>query len=81
MTARALIIAAPNSGAGKTTITLGLLSALKRKNKTRPASVCHTMKLSPSLAASERSTFRHGVSSRNRGSDWHIRLNVSICQT
>jgi len=31
MTARALIIAAPNSGAGKTTITLGLLSALKRK--------------------------------------------------
>ena len=31
MTARALIVAAPNSGAGKTTITLGLLSALKRK--------------------------------------------------
>jgi cobyrinic acid a,c-diamide synthase len=31
MTARALIIAAPNSGAGKTTVTLGLLSALKRK--------------------------------------------------
>ena len=31
MTARALIMAAPNSGAGKTTITLGLLSALKRK--------------------------------------------------
>ncbi|TMJ70664.1 MAG: cobyrinate a,c-diamide synthase, partial [Alphaproteobacteria bacterium] len=31
MTACALIVAAPNSGAGKTTITLGLLSALKRK--------------------------------------------------
>ena len=31
MTARGLIIAAPNSGAGKTTITLGLLAALKRK--------------------------------------------------
>ena len=31
MTARALIVAAPNSGAGKTTVTLGLLSALKRK--------------------------------------------------
>jgi cobyrinic acid a,c-diamide synthase len=31
MTARALIIAAPNSGAGKTTVTLGLLAALKRK--------------------------------------------------
>ena len=31
MTARALIIAAPNSGAGKTTVTLGLLAALKRR--------------------------------------------------
>src|SRR6266511_3759285 len=31
MTARGLIIAAPNSGAGKTTITLGLLAAFKRK--------------------------------------------------
>ena len=31
MTARALIVAAPNSGAGKTTVMLGLLSALKRK--------------------------------------------------
>ena len=31
MTASGLIIAAPNSGAGKTTITLGLLAALKRK--------------------------------------------------
>jgi cobyrinic acid a,c-diamide synthase len=31
MTARGLIIAAPNSGAGKTTITLSLLAALKRK--------------------------------------------------
>jgi cobyrinic acid a,c-diamide synthase len=31
MTARGLIIAAPNSGAGKTTVTLGLLAALKRK--------------------------------------------------
>src|SRR5262245_66195952 len=31
MTARGLIVAAPNSGAGKTTITLGLLAALKRK--------------------------------------------------
>jgi cobyrinic acid a,c-diamide synthase len=31
MTARGLIIAAPNSGAGKTTVTLGLLAAFKRK--------------------------------------------------
>jgi cobyrinic acid a,c-diamide synthase len=31
MTARGLIVAAPNSGAGKTTITLGLLAAFKRK--------------------------------------------------
>lgn len=31
MTACGIIIAAPNSGAGKTTITLGLLAALKRK--------------------------------------------------
>jgi cobyrinic acid a,c-diamide synthase len=31
MTARGLIVAAPNSGAGKTTVTLGLLAALKRK--------------------------------------------------
>ena len=31
MTARGLIIAAPNSDAGKTTVTLGLLAALKRK--------------------------------------------------
>jgi cobyrinic acid a,c-diamide synthase len=31
MTARGLIIAAPNSGAGKTTVTLGLLAALKRR--------------------------------------------------
>jgi cobyrinic acid a,c-diamide synthase len=31
MTARGLIIAAPNSGAGKTTIALGLLAAFKRK--------------------------------------------------
>jgi cobyrinic acid a,c-diamide synthase len=31
MTARGLIIAAPNSGAGKTTITLAVLAALKRR--------------------------------------------------
>src|SRR5262249_44993105 len=31
MTARGLIIAAPQSGAGKTTITLGILAALKRR--------------------------------------------------
>ncbi len=31
MTARGLIIAAPSSGAGKTTVTLGLLAALKRR--------------------------------------------------
>ena len=31
MTARGLIIAAPNSGAGKTTVTLGILAALKRR--------------------------------------------------
>jgi cobyrinic acid a,c-diamide synthase len=31
MTARGLIIAAPRSGAGKTTVTLGLLAALKRR--------------------------------------------------
>jgi cobyrinic acid a,c-diamide synthase len=32
MTARALIISAPRSGAGKTTVTLGLLAALKRRS-------------------------------------------------
>src|SRR5262249_26308720 len=32
MTARGLIIAAPQSGAGKTTITLGILAALKRRS-------------------------------------------------
>jgi cobyrinic acid a,c-diamide synthase len=31
MTARGLIIAAPNSGAGKTTVTLGVLAAVKRR--------------------------------------------------
>src|SRR5215831_16683941 len=31
MTARGLIIAAPNSGAGKTTVTLGVLAAFKRR--------------------------------------------------
>jgi cobyrinic acid a,c-diamide synthase len=31
MTARGLIVAAPRSGAGKTTVTLGLLTALKRR--------------------------------------------------
>ena len=31
MTARGLIIVAPRSGAGKTTVTLGLLAALKRR--------------------------------------------------
>ena len=31
MTARGLIVAAPHSGAGKTTVTLGLLAALKRR--------------------------------------------------
>ena len=31
MTARGLIIAAPQSGAGKTTITLALVTALKRR--------------------------------------------------
>ena len=31
MTARGLIVAAPRSGAGKTTVTLGLLAALKRR--------------------------------------------------
>ena len=31
MTARGIIIAAPRSGAGKTTITLGLLAALARR--------------------------------------------------
>ena len=31
MTARGLIIAAPSSGAGKTTVTLGILAALKRR--------------------------------------------------
>src|SRR5262249_53305423 len=31
MTARGLIVAAPNSGAGKTTVTLGILAALKRR--------------------------------------------------
>src|SRR5262249_42544658 len=31
MTVRGLIIAAPHSGAGKTTITLGILAALKRR--------------------------------------------------
>src|SRR5213076_3022415 len=31
MTTRGLIIAAPRSGAGKTTVTLGLLAALKRR--------------------------------------------------
>ena len=30
MTARGLLVAAPNSGAGKTTVTLGLLAALRR---------------------------------------------------
>ena len=32
MTARGLIIAAPHSGAGKTTVTLALIAALKRRN-------------------------------------------------
>ena len=31
MKARGLIIAAPNSGAGKTTVTLGVLAAFKRR--------------------------------------------------
>src|SRR5712671_4850481 len=31
MTARGLIVAAPRSGSGKTTVTLGLLAALKRR--------------------------------------------------
>ena len=31
MTARGVIVAAPRSGAGKTTVTLGLLAALKRR--------------------------------------------------
>src|SRR5215471_15021389 len=31
MTARGLIVAAPRSGAGKTTVTLGLLAALRRR--------------------------------------------------
>ena len=31
MTARGLIISAPRSGAGKTTVTLGLLAALKKR--------------------------------------------------
>ncbi len=31
MTARGLIVSAPSSGAGKTTVTLGILSALKRR--------------------------------------------------
>src|ERR1700680_2160713 len=31
MTARGLIVAAPASGSGKTTVTLGLLAALKRR--------------------------------------------------
>ncbi len=31
MTARGLIIAAPRSGAGKTTLTIALLAALKRR--------------------------------------------------
>ena len=31
MTARGLIIAAPHSGAGKTTVTLALIAALKRR--------------------------------------------------
>ena len=31
MSARGLIIAAPHSGAGKTTITLAILAALKRR--------------------------------------------------
>jgi cobyrinic acid a,c-diamide synthase len=34
MTARGLIIAAPSSGAGKTTVTLGILAALKRRGGT-----------------------------------------------
>jgi cobyrinic acid a,c-diamide synthase len=34
MTARGLIIAAPSSGAGKTTVTLGILAALKRRGVT-----------------------------------------------
>src|ERR1700728_4339119 len=38
MTARGLIIAAPRSASGKTTVTLGLLAALKRKGiAVRPA--------------------------------------------
>ena len=35
---------------------------------------------SASLAASERSTFRHGVARRNCGSNWQSRLSVSMCQ-
>src|ERR1700674_1157041 len=31
MTARGLIISAPRSGAGKTTVTLGILAALRRR--------------------------------------------------
>lgn len=31
MTARGLIVTAPRSGSGKTTVTLGLLAALKRR--------------------------------------------------
>src|SRR5258705_999894 len=34
MTARALIVSAPRSGAGKTTVTLGLLAALRRRGTT-----------------------------------------------
>jgi cobyrinic acid a,c-diamide synthase len=37
MTARALIVSAPRSGAGKTTVTLGLLAALRRRGTVRAA--------------------------------------------
>ena len=40
MTAQALLIAAPRSGAGKTTVTLGLIAALRRRGKTVRALKC-----------------------------------------
>jgi cobyrinic acid a,c-diamide synthase len=42
MTARAFIVAAPHSGAGKTTVTLALLAALRRRGL-----IVHSAKAGP----------------------------------